>query len=182
MEGTTALGPPTQWPSPGPGPSGWWPVATLAQPHPAQTLVPVAVFTVMWVAQVANGELSRLNLVLSVPFMPIWVALACASVLNGRRHAVFSDGRSVVVRRRWTATTFALDDIVWVIDTVWEPGGRVRVDGAVRTIAGHRLPRMVPWPQSVSTSVAPRTWTHHLGIPMERTRGGGLRWRRRGLR
>lgn len=101
---------------------------------------------------------------------------------NQRDHEVIVAGGDVEVRRRWTSTRFHLSQVVWVIDPILSQVGPVRVDGAVRRFGRVRLPRLVPWPQLVTTFVDPFTWVRDLRIRPRCTRGGGLSRRRRGLR
>lgn len=101
---------------------------------------------------------------------------------NQRDHQVVVTGGWVEVRRRWTRTRFHLSQVAWVIDPMISQVGPIRVDGAKRYVGRLRLPRLVPWPQLVTTFVDPFTWVRDLRIRPRFTRGGGLSRRRRGLR
>jgi len=152
------------------------PVPTMRRATALLFLGPAAL-TLTAAMDLADGSGWWLVLVLVVG----WPA-AVLSYLDGQRWTVTLDGTTVELRGRFTRARFDLDDITSVIEPVLETRGPLRVDGAERRVLDRRLPRVVPWPQLVTTSVHPSFWVRHAGVPEAKVRGGGLTALRRGLR
>jgi hypothetical protein len=158
--------------------SGAHPVPTMGG-HPWWfALVGPFVFSVFLLGSLTDPSRDHSPFVAAV--LVLWWGLALATASGPAR--VTLDGTTVVVHRRRSATRFDLADIEAVVETTWNTNGPLRVDGAERWVGRHRLPRIVPWPQLVTTSVHPSFWVRHAGVPESKVRGGGLRARQRGVR
>lgn len=154
-------------------------VPTMRGPSPW-----LALFAVPWIViRVADAATDPTPGNLAIEALAVLCGLVIVFVLTDHRPwSVTVEGDLVEVRGRWSTARFRLADITWVIDPVMALTGPIRVRRLERRVFGIPLPPPVLWSALVSTHVHPATWVRRLGVPEERVRGGGLSWRRRGLR